>query len=494
MSQNIFFYNSYSREKERFKSINNNYVGIYLCGPTVYGPPHIGHARSSITFDLINRYLRFCGYNVKFIRNYTDVGHLEYDSDDGDDKIEKQAKKEQIDPMEIVQKYINIYRKDMQLLNCLSPNIEPQATSCIQEQIEFTHELISKGFAYEINGSVYFDVQKYNAEFNDYGILSGRNIEEIYTQTRELKNQNEKKNSYDFALWKKADERHIMKWDSPWGLGFPGWHTECVVLSKKYLGQLFDIHGGGIDLKFPHHEAEITQAKASFGTRLANFWIHNNLVNINDQKMSKSLNNFITLDELFFNENNIFNRTFSPSVLRFLFLETHYRSTLNISFSALESAEKGYLKLMNTLKKVKNIECNYSEDNANEKMQENIEKIFGQIYFDLADDLNTPKVLANLFELSKIINDIDNNKISISEFGNIFFNKFKKDFSTIIEDVLGLKVPEVNTEYIDLILEIYKEAKWRKDFTQVNFLRSKMKHLGIVFCDKKTSVSWNYEI
>ena len=437
MSQNIFFYNSYSREKEKFKPINNNYVGIYLCGPTVYGPPHIGHARSSITFDLINRYLRFCGYNVK-------------------------------DPMEIVQKYINIYRKDMQLLNCLSPNIEPQATSCIQEQIEFTHELISKGFAYEINGSVYFDVQKYNAEFNDYGILSGRNIEEIYTQTRELKNQNEKKNSYDFALWKKADERHIMKWDSPWGLGFPGWHTECVVLSKKYLGQLFDIHGGGIDLKFPHHEAEIAQAKATAGTRLANFWIHNNLVNINDQKMSKSLNNFITLDELFFNnENNIFNRTFSPSVLRFLFLETHYRSTLNISFSALESAEKGYLKLMNTLKNVKNIKCQSSED-ANEKIQENIKTIFEQIYCDLADDLNTPKVLANLFELSKIINDIDNNKISISEFGNIFFNKIKKDFSTIIEEVLGLKVPEVNTEYIDLILEIYKEAKWRKDFAQVD--------------------------
>jgi cysteinyl-tRNA synthetase len=494
MYREIYFYNSYSKKNEILKTVKPNIVGIYSCGPTVYGPPHIGHARSSVTVDIVIRYLRFCGYKVKFIRNYTDVGHLEYDQDFGDDKIEKQAKKEGVDPMEIAQKYINLYKNDMNLLNCISPNVEPQATGYIQEQIDIVKEIISRGFAYEKNGSVYFNVQEYDKKFKKYGTLSGIKIEDLYSQTRDLKKQSEKIFTYDFALWKKADTKHIMKWNSPWGIGFPGWHTECVALSVKYLGHIFDIHFGGIDLKFPHHEAEIAQANVVYDTNLANLWIHNNLVNISNQKMSKSLNNFITLDDLFFNSKNIFQKTFSPNILRFLFLETHYRSTLSLSLNALESAEKGYFKLINTLKNIKEIQYVETNTAKNNNLKIIIEDKFKEFFNDMSNDINTPKVLAHLFDLSKIINDISNSKISVSDIEYNTFNYLKINFINIIEDVLGLTEPDINKEYIEILLYVYEEAKKRKDFEQVDILREKIKKIYIKFYDKENSISWGYGI
>lgn len=490
--EKLHLFNTYSNKLEVFKPINNKTVKMYICGPTVYGLAHIGHARSSITFDIINRYLNYLEYNVKFIRNYTDVGHLEYDADDGNDKIQKQAIKEKVEPMEIVQKYINHYREDMDILNILRPNIEPQATSYINEQIENVKIILDKGFGYEVNGSVYFDVKKYDKKFNKYGILSGRKIDELMTETRNLNNQNEKKNNMDFALWKKADNKHIMKWNSPWGYGYPGWHTECVVLSTKYLGNLFDIHGGGYDLKFPHHEAELAQSNIVHNTNLANYWIHNNLVNINGEKMSKSLNNYITLKDLFFNTNNIFNETFLPMDLRFLILQTHYRSTLSITKDGLQAAHKGYIKLMNAVKDIKNIEYKSEESIQDEKINNSIEEDIDSIFNELNNDLNTPMAISHIFNLAKTINYIKNYDLNISNINKNVFIKMKKTFVDVVENILGLKEPMIDKNCVNIILELYKNAKLKKDYLTVDNIRNKASNIGVKFCDSKTDVNFEY--
>ena len=488
----LFLFNSYSNKLEEFKSIVDGSVNMYLCGPTVYGLAHIGHARSSVTFDILNRYLRFLGYNVKFIRNYTDVGHLEYDSDDGNDKIQKQALKERLEPMEIVQKYINYYREDMDVLNIIRPNIELQATSYINEQIYNVKSILDKGYAYEVNGSVYFDIKKYNDYFKSYGKLSGRDINELINETRYLNNQAEKRNNIDFALWKKADDKHIMRWNSPWGYGYPGWHTECVVLSTKYLGNLFDIHGGGYDLKFPHHECEIAQSNVLNNTNLANYWIHNNLVNIDGKKMSKSLNNYITLQDLFYNEGNIFTKTFTPMDLRFLFLQTHYRSTLSITKDSLESAHKGLMKLMNTFYYIDEIEYNVEENNVNINTEKIVSDSLSNIFSELNNDLNTPSVISELFNISKFINNVRSGSVQLNEISKELFIKLKSDFKSIIEDVLGLSIKTIDKKLIGYIINSYKTAKYRNDYTEVDRIREFAKSINIRFCDLKNSIYIEY--
>ncbi|MFR9594256.1 MAG: cysteine--tRNA ligase, partial [Rikenellaceae bacterium] len=344
-SNSLFLYNTLTRKKEEFVPLNPKHVGMYVCGPTVYGDPHLGHARPAVTFDLMFRYLQSLGYKVRYVRNITDVGHLEHDADEGEDKIAKKARLEELEPMEIAHYYTERYGAAMRELNVLSPSIEPHASGHIIEQIEFVEKILEAGFAYESNGSIYFDVESYNKKHN-YGKLSGRNLDDILTNTRELDGQSEKRKSVDFALWKKAAPEHIMKWSSPWGEGFPGWHMECSAMSTKYLGEQFDIHGGGMDLMFPHHECEIAQSTAALGHDSANYWVHNNMITINGQKMGKSLGNFITLEELFGGTHKILEQAYSPMTIRFFVLQAHYRSTLDFSNDALQAAQKGLDRLM----------------------------------------------------------------------------------------------------------------------------------------------------
>ena len=487
-SQNIKLYNSLSRTLENFKPLNEKRVGIYLCGPTVYGHAHLGHARSAITFDVVIRFLKHCEYDVKFIRNYTDVGHLEHDSDDGEDKILKQSKLEKTDPEEIVQRYINSYRHDMELLNITKPNVEPKATECINEQIEIAKEILDKGFAYEVNGSIYFDVIKFDKVYNCYGKLSGRKVENlVHCENRILNCQEEKNNVVDFALWKKASPKHIMQWDSPWGKGFPGWHTECVALSKRFLGTMFDIHGGGMDLKFPHHEAEMAQSQVIYNTSLANIWMHNNLINIDNQKMSKSAGNFITLQQLFAGTEKF--KAYDPMVLRFFILQCHYRSTIGFSFESLDAAEKGYSKLINSLKTVKKFPI--IEQNTENEINNKIQNLINNCYSDFCDDINTAKVISNLFCLVTIINDIRTKKIDINYVNTVFL---KNHFELIIEQLLGFNTLEsFDTRYIDIILKTYRGAKENKNYEQVDFLRGEMKKLGISILDiDKNTSDWEF--
>ena len=345
MENKLTIYNTLSRKKELFEPINPPFVGLYVCGPTVYGDAHLGHARPAITFDLLFRYLKFMGYRVRYVRNITDVGHLVNDADEGEDKIAKKAKLEQLEPMEVVQFYTNRYHKNMEQLNTLPPSIEPHASGHIIEQQELIKQIIENGFAYESEGNIYFDVERYNQKYH-YGKLSGRKIDELFANTRELSGQQEKRNPFDFALWKKATPEHIMRWPSPWGVGFPGWHLECSCMSQKYLGETFDIHGGGLDLQFPHHECEIAQNVAAQGHEAVKYWMHNNMVTINGQKMGKSLGNFITLDQLFTGDNNVLEQAYSPMTVRFFILQAHYRSPLDFSNEALKAAEKGYERMM----------------------------------------------------------------------------------------------------------------------------------------------------
>ena len=478
----ILFYNSLSRQKELFIPINNGgKVGIYVCGPTVYGPPHIGHARSAVVFDILHRYLIFKGYKVLLVRNYTDVGHLEYDADEGDDKIEKQAIRENNSPYEIAQKYINIYRHEIGLLGCLPPTIEPQATAFIHEQINITEQLIRQELAYIVNGSVYFDVCRYNEQYGDYGVLSGRKIENLYSTTRDLKAQEEKKNSYDFALWKKADKKHIMRWSSPWSDGFPGWHTECIAMSIKFLGEEFDIHGGGEDLKFPHHEAEIAQARALYGNRLARIWMHHNLVNINEQKMSKSLNNYITLHDLFWNKDNILGTNYHPMVLRFLFIQTHYRSPLSLSAASLEAARKGLTRIINAFFSLDNL-SSPSTTTSNLTLQEKIFSSINACFKALEDDLNTAEALAHLSEMVTIINDLETKKIDIESISIDTMDYLKTNFTNISCTILGLQ-REVIDDKLQLITSLYTQARERKDFTQVDFIRHELEKQQMMMCD-----------
>lgn len=494
MHTSLQVYNSLTRQQEVFTPINPPYVGMYVCGPTVYGPAHLGHARCYVTFDVIQRYLKHLGYQVRYVRNITDVGHLERDADEGEDKIIKQAKLENVEPMEIVQKYINSFHTDMALLNVQQPNIEPQASGHISEQISIIEEIIEKGLAYVSNGSVYFNITAYEKNRN-YGKLSGRNIHDLLAGTRVLAGQTEKKFPLDFALWKKATPAHIMRWPSPWGEGFPGWHIECTALATKYLGSYFDIHGGGLDLLFPHHECEIAQSQAAQHTTLAKYWLHNNLVMIHDQKMGKSLGNYITLQELFQGTHPLLDQAYSPMVLRFFILQAHYRSTLNFSNEALQASEKGYLKLINGVKIIRKMEYTPSNSgNIDATIVSQIEQHVATCYQAMDEDFNTAKLIAELFLLLKFIHSLEYRQIEFSKLGEPIFELLKNTYLFFMEDILGLQqhckaIPE---EFLSVILKVYAQAKHQKNYEQIDLLRTELKKLKILLHDTPRGVDWSY--
>ncbi len=466
--------------------MNSPFVGLYVCGPTVYGDAHLGHARPAITFDLLFRYLQHLGYKVRYVRNITDVGHLENDSDQGEDKIEKKAKLEQLEPMEIVQYYSDRYHIEMDKLNVLKPSIEPRASGHIIEQIELTKKILDAGYAYIADGSVYFDVEKYNKKYN-YGKLSGRILEDLYTNTRDLEGQSDKKNSYDFALWKKANPEHIMRWPSPWGLGFPGWHAECSAMGHKYLGDKFDIHGGGMDLLFPHHECEIAQNTIALGENSINYWIHNNMITINGQKMGKSLGNFITLEELFNGTHKILEKAYTPMTIRFFILQAHYRSTLDFSNEALQAAEKGLARLFKGIESLNTIKPNIENTFDAYALQK-------KCYDALNDDLNSPIVISLLFDGLKNINaivagteTIDDNNLKI----------LKNIYTTFVQNILGLKIENQNIannqmleNVVNMVLDLRVKAKDNKDWATSDFIRDRLTKIGIKVKDKKDGYEW----
>ncbi|CAN5202317.1 cysteine--tRNA ligase [soil metagenome] len=491
----IRIYNSLSRKKELFKPIKSPHVGLYVCGPTVYGDPHLGHARAGITFDVIYRYFLHMGFKVRYVRNITDVGHLENEeSDSGEDKIAKKARLEELEPMEVVQYYTIQYHKGLDALNCKRPNIEPTASGHIVDQIKLIEKIIANGLAYEVNGNVYFDLETYG-KTNSYGELSGKVLEDLRAGSRDTEGLEEKKSPHDFALWKKAAPEHIMRWDSPWGVGFPGWHIECTTMSTKYLGERFDIHGGGLDLQFPHHEAEIAQCRGANGTDPANYWIHNNMVTIDGAKMSKSVGNFITLDQLFAGDHDFLNREFSPMSVRFLILQSHYRSKIDFSNEALEAAEKGYQKLMNSLRLLEEIHLDNPEKG---RLDDEINTLCDRCYEKMSDDFNTAQVLAVLFEIVNKINAIHHKQIDENAISSTAFEKMKRTFTVFITDILGLKTEESSDnekteDLIQLLIQIRAEARVNKDFATSDKIRDELKEMGIILKDEKSGKT-TYEI
>jgi len=483
MSLQIF--NTLTKKKEAFKPINEKHVGMYVCGPTVYGDAHLGHARPAITFDVVFRYLLHLNYKVRYVRNITDAGHLENDADSGEDKISKKARLEQLEPMEVVQNYTIRYHECINLLNCLPPSIEPRATGHIIEQIEMVKEILKNGYAYEANGSIYLNVKKYNEKY-PYGKLSGRKIEDTLENTRILDKQEDKKSPVDFAIWKKASPEHIMRWPSPWGEGFPGWHLECSAMSKKYLGEYFDIHGGGMDLIFPHHEAEITQANACGNGDPAKYWMHNNMITINGQKMGKSLGNFINLDEFFTGNNELLDQAYNPMTIRFFILQAHYRSTVDFSNEALKASEKGFEKLMTayeTLQKLKTSEESSIDISSFEK----------KCYDAINDDFNTPILISNLFEAVKIINSVNDGKEKLSKKD---IENFKVLFQTFLIDILGLRPNKKETddnllnEIMEVLLKLRKNAKENKDWTTADLIRDELNKINVKINDSLDGSSW----
>lgn len=479
--------NSLTGKKEVFEPLTQGFVGMYVCGPTVYNNVHLGNVRTFLTFDVVSRYLRFLGYKVRYVRNITDVGHLENDADEGEDKIAKKARLEQLEPMEVVKHYTEGFHEVMRQFNILPPSIEPSATGHIVEQIEITKKLLSKGLAYESNGSVYFNVRKYNEE-NHYGILSGRNIEELIESGRDLDNQDEKREKIDFALWKKASPYHIMRWPSPWGDGFPGWHIECTVMSTKYLGETFDIHGGGMDLKFPHHECEIAQGTASTGKAPVNYWLHSNMLTVNGQKMSKSLGNSFLPSELFAGTHKLLDKGYGPMAVRFFMLQSHYSSTLDFSNEALQAAEKGFKKLVNALVLIKKMEP--APANKNSDISKEFIRLSKECYLNMSDDFNTAKTLAVLFEMSSRINDIKSGNITWNDVDTDAFTEFKNTYVNFIENVLGLQEEkEQNDETvkgtINLLIDLRKKARTDKNFALSDKIRDDLKKLGIQIKDGK---------
>ena len=479
-------YNTLSRKKEVFEPLHAPNVGLYVCGPTVYGDGHLGHARPAITFDILFRYLTHLGYKVRYVRNITDVGHLEHDADDGEDKIAKKARLDQLEPMEVVQHYLLRYHKAMEKLNVLPPSIEPHASGHIIEQIEFVKKILEAGYAYESEGSVYFDVEKYNKDYN-YGKLSGRNIDELLETTRELDGQSEKRRSADFALWKKAAPEHIMHWPSPWSEGFPGWHLECSAMGTKYLGDTFDIHGGGMDLMFPHHEAEIAQSCAALGHESVKYWMHNNMITINGQKMGKSLGNFITLDQFFEGNHPLLTQPFAPMTIRFFILQAHYRSTVDFSSEALVASEKGLARLMEAYERLQKLQASAETTVEVAGLRERCEEA-------MCDDLNTPIVISHLFEASKAINTVADGKGTISE---VDLAELKEVFKLFIEDILGLQTEsgsgsnEAYKKAIDLLLEMRLEAKRNKDWATSDKIRNELTALGFNIKDTKDGFEWS---
>ena len=473
---NLYIYNSLTSSKEKFKPLRKNSVGMYVCGPTVYSNVHLGNCRTFISFDIIFRYLRYLGYNVRYVRNITDVGHLE---DSGEDKISKKAKVEKLEPMEIAQKYTNSFRDVLKSFNVLDPSIEPVASGHITEQISIIEDLIEKNLAYTSNGSVYFDISKYN-ETDSYGKLSGRDLEKIKSNSRDLSNQDDKKNEYDFALWKKAEKNHLMKWKSPWSEGFPGWHLECTAMCNKYLGNEFDIHGGGIDLKFPHHDCEIAQAVAYTGKQPAKFWIHANMLTLNSKKMSKSLDNNILPEELFSGKNDFFSKPYNPNVIRFFFLQAHYRSELDISEVAINASEKGFERLVEMIERLKNIKISSINNDDLLSQIKNWEK---NCFDCLDDDFNSPMLIAEIFNSSKLIAQIEKD----GNAGERDKDYFLGLFDTLLNKILGIdysKSTSDNDSILKILLNIRDEARLKKDFTLSDSIRDQLNKLGVKVNDK----------
>ncbi len=491
MKNKLVVHNTLTKKKELFTPIHKDYVGLYVCGPTVYGEPHLGHARPAVTFDLIFRYLQHLGYKVRYVRNITDVGHLENDADEGEDKIAKKARLEQLEPMEVAQFYIDSYHIAMDMLNVKRPSIEPRASGHIIEQIEMIQKILDKGYAYVSEGSVYFDVEKFDKNYG-YGKLSGRVLEELFSNTRTLDGQDEKRNPADFALWKKATPEHIMKWSSPWSVGFPGWHIECTAMSTKYLGEHFDIHGGGMDLLFPHHESEICQSTIANGVESVKYWLHNNMITINGQKMGKSLGNFITLNEFFTGNHALLEKKYSPMTIRFFLLQAHYRGTLDFSNEALIAAEKGMNKLYAAFETLSRLKIN---DTLTEKAHLDwVERC----YEAMNDDFNSPKVIAELFEATRLIN--------LAQQGAIHFNheeitEFKRNFELFFFDILGMKRENAENnnqdlveQLMQLILQIRQQAKTDKNWEIADAIRQQLNTIGITVKDTKEGATWEKDV
>ncbi len=484
--------NSLTREKEVFEPLNPPHVGMYVCGPTVYSDVHLGNVRTFMSFDVIYRYLQFLGYKVRYVRNITDVGHL---SDTGEDKISKKAKLESLEPMEIVQKYTNDFHQVMHTFNLLPPDIEPTATGHLMEQMEMIQELVDNGYAYESNGSVYFDINQFSDKF-EYGKLSGRKTEDMLNQTRELDGGSDKRNPLDFALWKKAAPEHIMRWNTKWSDGFPGWHLECSVMSTKYLGEEFDIHGGGMDLKFPHHECEIAQNAGSKGKDGAKYWMHTNMLTVNGTKMSKSLGNSFLPHQLISGDHELLERGFSPMTIRFFMLQSHYASTLDFSNEALNAAQKGYMKLANGLRLIKSYEYPAGgQEDINQKQADQINKICDNCHHAMNDDFNTALAIGHLFNLVKKVNSIQAGQLKLEEIGQETFDRMKTTFISFAEDILGLRLEsEISSQnLLDVILEEYKSAKEAKNYDKVDELRAKLKSEGVIVKDMKTGIDWAFE-
>lgn len=492
---NFRLYNTLTRSTEPFQSIYPGHVGMYVCGPTVYGPPHLGHVRGPVVFDVTRRYLQYLGYKVRFVRNITDVGHLVGDADEGEDKLTKQAKVEQLEPMEIAQIYTDAYNKVMDRMNVLRPSIEPRATGHIIEQIEMIQAIINKGLAYEINGSVYFDVEAYN-RIENYGKLSGRVVEELQAgagnQSRQLEGQDEKKNPSDFALWKKAMPEHIMQWSSPWGKGFPGWHIECSAMSAKYLGEQFDIHGGGMDLLFPHHECEIAQSTAAHNHQPAKFWVHHNMITINGQKMAKSLGNGIMVEELFSGSHPLLLQSYSPMTLRFFVLQAHYRGTLDFSNDALLASQKGWQRLQSAAMLLPQLVTEHAESVPSSEEWLEAADIEAGIFESLNEDLNTPQVIASLFELARRINLANDGKAKISETVKA---KYLDIWNGVAVGILGLNL-ESNadnsalSDAMDILLDLRSKAKSNKNWELSDQIRDALKERGFEIKDGKEGTTW----
>lgn len=496
MEQNFLIYNTLTRRKERFEPLHAPNVGMYVCGPTVYGDPHLGHARPAITFDVLFRYLKHLGYKVRYVRNITDVGHLEHDADEGEDKIEKKARLEQLEPMEIAQYYTNRYHDAMAALNVLPPSIEPHATGHIIEQEELVKQIIDNGYAYESNGSIYFDTAKYNKD-HKYGILSGRNLDDVKDASRQLDGVGEKRNQADFALWKKAQPEHIMRWPSPWSDGFPGWHCECTAMGRKYLGEHFDIHGGGMDLVFPHHECEIAQAVASQGSQMVKYWMHNNMITINGQKMGKSLGNFITLEQFFKGEHKLLSKAYSPMTIRFFILSAHYRGTVDFSDEALQASEKGLARLLTGIADLKRIKPSAESD---AQVKEFVAALRQKCYDAMNDDMQTPVVISILFEACHLINTIIDHKATISAADAAELEAVMRLFAF---DILGLREAESGGskereeafgKVVDMVLDLRAKAKAAKDWATSDRIRDDLAAAGFEVKDTKDGCVWRLDI
>lgn len=491
----LSIYNSYTKKKEEFIPITPGYAGMYVCGPTVSGESHLGHARPYVTFDVLYRYLTYKGYKVRYVRNITDAGHFEEEGREAEDKVGKKAKLEKLEPMELVQKYTNLFHWAMKQFNCIEPSIEPTATGHIVEQQEMIKKIIEEGYAYEVNGSVYFDVEKYASKY-DYGKLSGRILDDLLETTRQLEGQDEKRNKADFALWKAATPEHIMQWQSPWGMGFPGWHIECSAMATKYLGPYFDIHGGGMDLQFPHHESEIAQSTICNHEAPVKYWMHNNMITINGRKMGKSYNNFITLTEMFSGRNDLLSKGFSPMTIRFFILQSHYRSTLDFSNEALLASEKAFLRLWDAYRIIQSLKTDENSISVDEELDNKVNILMDEFEIFMDDDLATPKVIANMFEIVPVINSIKDKQIASGSLKAETISRLQLMFRLYLEDILGLQDPfkadnKKFSELMDLVIELRSRAKSDKDYVTSDKIREHLNKIGIVVKDEKDgTASW----